>query len=103
MNARPNIERKKKYTRWRTYSLLSVYLLMGLHIAHWKIAGSTLAPLEFNEVLYTVHLGIITAGFIFMGMTVIGSLIFGRFFCSWACHILALQDFSVWLLDKIKI
>jgi tetratricopeptide (TPR) repeat protein/polyferredoxin len=103
MDARPNIERKKKYTRWRTYSLLGVYLLMGIHIAHWKIAGTTLAPLEFNEVLYTIHLGIITAGFIFMGMTVIGTLFFGRFFCSWACHILALQDFSAWILEKMNI
>lgn len=103
MNVKANIERKKKYSRWRAFALASVYLLMGIHLVHWKIFGKTLAPLELNEVLYTIHLGIITAGFIFMGVTMIGTIVFGRFFCSWACHILALQDFSEWILLKIKI
>ncbi len=103
MSAKANIERKTRWGKWRAAALASVYLLMGFHIVHWKIYGNTLAPLEFNEVLYSLHLGIITAGFIFMGATIIGTLIFGRFFCSWACHILALQDFSEWLLHKLHI
>ncbi|MCC6384870.1 MAG: tetratricopeptide repeat protein [Bacteroidia bacterium] len=103
MGAVANLERKKRYSRWRAGALISVYVLMGIHIAHWLIAGKTLAPLEFNEVLYTIHLGIITAGFIFMALTVVGTLFLGRFFCSWGCHILALQDFSEWLLAKFKI
>lgn len=94
---------KKNYSKWRLISLCAVYLLMGLHIAHWKIYGKTLAPLEFNEVLHTLHQGIITAGFIFMGATLIGTLIVGRFFCSWMCHIVALQDASAWLLSKLNI
>jgi tetratricopeptide (TPR) repeat protein/NAD-dependent dihydropyrimidine dehydrogenase PreA subunit len=94
---------KTDYGKWRAISLSTVYLLMGLHIAHWKLAGRTLAPLEFNEVLYTVHLGIITAGFIFMGLTMIATLVAGRFFCSWMCHMVALQDASFWLLKKMGI
>lgn len=94
---------KVDYSKWRMFSLALVYLLMGLHIVHWKMAGKTLAPLEFNEVLYTIHQGIITAGFIFMGLTMLATLVAGRFFCSWMCHILALQDASVWLLNKFKI
>ncbi len=103
MTAKANIKRKEKWGKWRAASLTAVYVLMGIHIAHWKMYGNTLAPLEFNEVLYSLHLGIITAGFIFMGLTIIGTLIFGRFFCSWACHILALQDFSEWILLKLRI
>ena len=103
MSAKANLERKKRYSRWRAAALISVYVLMGIHIVHWKMYGNTLAPLELNEVLYTLHLGIITAGFIFMVVTMIGTIIFGRFFCSWACHILALQDFSEWLLNKLHI
>ena len=76
---------------------------MGLHIAHWKIAGRTLAPLELNEVMYTLELGIVTAGFIFMTAAVISSAIFGRFFCSWGCHILALEDLCAWLLARVRI
>ncbi len=95
--------KKKMYSRWRAASLLGVYMLITLHIVHWLISKRTLAPLEFNEVLYSIHLGIITAGFIFMGLTMIGTLIFGRFFCSWGCHILALEDLSAWLLEKFRI
>lgn len=98
-----NTLRLKKYGRWRAAALLSVYILMGIHITHWIIAGQTLAPLELNEVLYTLHLGVITAGFIFMGVVMLGTLIFGRLFCSWACHILALQDLSEWILSKLRI
>jgi Flp pilus assembly protein TadD/polyferredoxin len=76
---------------------------MGLHIAHWRIAGRTLAPLELNEVMYTLELGIVTAGFIFMSVAVLATAIFGRFFCSWGCHILALQDLCAWLLGRIGI
>lgn len=94
---------KKNISRWRAFSLLAVYILIAIHITHWYIARKTLAPLEFNEVLYSIHLGIITAGLIFMSMTIVGTLIFGRFFCSWGCHILALQDLSAWILSKFKI
>jgi len=77
--------------------------LIGLHIAHWIVVGSTLAPLELNEVMYTLELGIVTAGFLFMLWLVVGTAIFGRFFCSWGCHILALQDLCAWLLGKVGI
>lgn len=89
------------YSRWRAASLTAVYGLMGLHVAHWWLSGRTLAPLEFNEVLHTVHLGIVTAGFLFMAATVVGTAIVGRFFCGWGCHILALEDLSTWLLGRV--
>jgi len=95
--------RKRRFARWRALSLSLVYVVFGVHIAHWKITGKTLAPLELNEVMYTLELGIITAGFIFMCMLVVGSLLFGRFFCSWACHIMVLQELCAWLLRKMHI
>ncbi len=94
---------RRNYARWRALSLSLVYLVFAAHIIHWKITGKTLAPLELNEVMYTLELGIITAGFIFMGLLVLGTLMFGRFFCSWACHIMVLQDVCAWLLGKIGI
>jgi tetratricopeptide (TPR) repeat protein/NAD-dependent dihydropyrimidine dehydrogenase PreA subunit len=89
--------------RWRAFTLALVYILMGVHIAHWKINGTTLAPLELNEVMYTIELGVVTAGFLFMLVAAIATTIFGRFFCSWACHILALEDLCAWLLEKLRI
>lgn len=94
---------RSRYARWRAATLASVYFLMAIHIVHWKLAGKSMAPLEFNEVMYTAELGIVTAGFLFMLGAVVATAIFGRFFCSWGCHILALQDLCSWLLKKLHI
>ncbi len=94
---------RRNYARWRALSLSLVYVVFAAHIIHWKITGKTLAPLELNEVMYTLELGIVTAGFLFMCFLVVGTLIFGRFFCSWACHIIVLQDLCAWMLRKLGI
>ena len=94
---------RRRYPRWRALSLSLVYVVFAIHIVHWKLTGKTLAPLELNEVMYTLELGIITAGFLFMCLLVLGTLIFGRFFCSWACHIMVLQELCAWCLRRIGI
>jgi len=95
--------RPGRYGRWRAGTLILVHVLMVLHFVHWRIAGRTLAPLEFSEGMITLELGIITAGFLFMLLAVLSAVIFGRFFCSWGCHILALEDLCAWLLKKVGI
>ncbi len=94
---------RRNFARWRALSLSLVYVVFAAHIIHWKITGKTLAPLELNEVMYTLELGIITAGFLFMCFLALGTAIFGRFFCSWACHIMVLQDLCAWILRKLRI
>jgi len=78
-------------------------VLFAVHILHWKLAGKTLAPLEFNEVMYTLELGVLTAGFLLMALAVVSTAVFGRFFCSWGCHILALQDLCQWILKRLRL
>ncbi|MCH8967185.1 MAG: 4Fe-4S binding protein [Planctomycetes bacterium] len=95
--------RRRNYGVWRAVTLSVVYILMVAHFVHWKLAGRTLAPLEFSEVMHTIELGIVTAGFVFMCVAVLSTLVFGRFFCSWGCHILALQDLCKWLLRRVGI
>jgi len=99
----PPRARPLKYSRWRAMTLTSVYVLFGVHIAHWKLNGSTLAPLELNEVMYTLEAGVVTAGFLLMATLFLATAFVGRFFCSWACHILALEDLCAWLLGKAGI
>ncbi len=93
----------RRYSRWRAATLIGLYLAITAHFVHWKLAGRTLAPLELNEIMYTLELGIVTAGFLFMVVAFASAAIFGRFFCSWGCHILALEDGSAWILKKLKI
>ncbi|MBZ0111449.1 MAG: tetratricopeptide repeat protein [Thermoanaerobaculia bacterium] len=92
-----------RYGRWRAASLLLIHILIVAHFVHWKMRGRTLAPLELNEVMYTLEVGIVTAGFLFMLTAATATAVFGRFFCSWGCHMLALQDLSRWLLSKLGI
>jgi len=99
----PPVARPLKYSKWRAAALASVYLLFGLHIAHWKLNGSTLAPLELNELMYTLEAGVVTAGFLLMATLILATAFVGRFFCSWACHIMALEDLCSWLLKKVRI
>ena len=91
------------FARWRLGTLVGVHVLFIAHFVHWKLKGRTLAPLEFNEVMYTIHQGIVTAGFVLMALVMVATLVFGRFFCSWGCHILALQDAAGWIMDKLRI
>ncbi len=95
--------RRRNYGYWRAVTLSLVYVLMVAHFVHWRLSGRTLAPLEFSEVMHTIELGIVTAGFVFMCVAVLSTLLFGRFFCSWGCHILALQDLCRWLLGRVGI
>lgn len=83
--------------------LIGVHVLIAAHFVHWRLAGRTLAPLELNEVMHTLELGIVTAGFVFMALALTSVFIFGRFFCSWGCHILALQDLSHWMLGRFGV
>ena len=62
--------------------------------------GETITPIEPSEAMYTLQSGAINAGFIFFTLAILATLIFGRFVCGWGCHILALQDFCAWLLNK---
>ncbi|MFO1012085.1 MAG: tetratricopeptide repeat protein [Planctomycetota bacterium] len=95
--------RPKSYGRRRAIILASTFLIIVFHVLHWKWNGRTLAPLELNEAMYTFELGIVTAGFLMFAVLTLATLVFGRFFCAWGCHILALEDLCAWLLGKLKL
>lgn len=102
MSAKAKI-RPSKAGRRRAWVLLGVHLLIALHVAHWVSSGRTLSPLEPSEAMEFSKHGIINAGFVFFALTVASTLVLGRWFCGWACHLVALQDGSRWLLGKLGI
>ncbi|MGL4512354.1 MAG: 4Fe-4S binding protein [Lacipirellulaceae bacterium] len=90
-------------TKWRAASLVGVHVAAAAHLLHWQLAGRTLAPVEPSEMFDTLHLGVVTVGFVFTVGVVLATALVGRFFCGWGCHILALQDLSAWLLGKVGV
>jgi tetratricopeptide (TPR) repeat protein/ferredoxin len=83
--------------------LVGVHALIALHITHSLIAGRTLSPVEPSEAMYTLELGYLNCGFVFFAVALAGTLIFGRFFCGWGCHIVALQDACAWIMKKLGV
>ncbi len=93
--------RPSKAGKWRALSLLLVHALVAVHIAHWMREGSTFTPLEPSEAMEFCKDGVLNAGLIFFGLTIASTFLLGRWFCGWACHIVALQDLCRWLLLKL--
>ena len=46
---------------------------------------------------------IINTGVVFFALTILSTMVLGRWFCGWACHLVALQDACRWLLLKVGI
>lgn len=95
--------RPSRSTRWRFAVLFAVQGVIILHIVQWLWSGRTLSPVEPSEAMATVKDGIINAGTVFFALALLSTVIFGRFFCGWGCHVLLLQDGCGWLLKKVGI
>ncbi|MEM7453010.1 MAG: 4Fe-4S binding protein [Planctomycetota bacterium] len=96
---------KKKTGRGhiRAMVLIGVHVIILIHISHYLMSGRTVSPVEPSEAMYTIELGKVNAGAIFFAAAILSTAVFGRFFCGWACHIVALQDLCSYLLRKIGI
>jgi tetratricopeptide (TPR) repeat protein/ferredoxin len=95
--------RRSRRARLRAISLIGAHVAIDVHILHWKLFKTTLTPLEPSEIIQTFGQGLVNAGAILFVLATFATLIFGRFFCGWGCHVLALQDLCSWLLAKVGI
>ncbi|MCU0867040.1 MAG: 4Fe-4S binding protein [Planctomycetes bacterium] len=87
-------------SRRRFWVLVLVHVLIGAHIVHWLVTGSSLTPMEPSEAQQTLTEGKINAGFVLFLILITSTLVVGRFFCGWACHVVALQDLAAHWLAK---
>jgi len=78
-------------------------MLMIAHLVQWAITGSTVSPVEPSESMEAVKNGVVNAGAIFFGVTLLATLVLGRWFCGWACHLVMLQDLCGWFMRRIGI
>ncbi|HYE61411.1 MAG TPA: tetratricopeptide repeat protein [Phycisphaerales bacterium] len=95
--------KKSKVSKWRAGVLIGVHVLMIAHIIQWLIQGRTIAPVEPSEAMYALELGRLNAGFIFFCAALLATFIFGRFFCGWACHVVALQDLCAHWMNRMGV
>lgn len=89
--------------KWRAAVLIGVHVLMAIHIIQWLVTGLTVSPVEPSESMHTLRDGVVNAGFVFFVLAILSTLIFGRFFCGWGCHIVAVQDLAAWIMMKLGV
>jgi len=94
---------RTKIARWRAAVLITVNLLMIAHLIQWLIVGMTISPIEPSETMETLEVGVVNAGAIFFLVAIISTILLGRFFCGWLCHVVALQDLCAWMMTSIGI
>jgi len=88
--------------RLRVTCLIFVHILILFHIYYF--GSDTIGSIDFQEFFHSfLKLGIINAGVILVFLAFLTTLIFGRFFCGWACHFGAIQEFSYYILKKLQI
>lgn len=89
--------------RWRLLTLALVHLLIAAHIVHWKLTGISLSSIQLSDAGRFASEGVATAALFFFAILLVSTLLFGRFFCSWGCHMLALQEACRLLLGRVGV
>jgi ferredoxin-type protein NapH len=92
--------KRSRMGRRRALVLGLVHVAIVLHVTHWLLRGRTVSPVEPSESMRTLELGELNAGFVFFVLAIVSTALFGRFFCGWGCHVVALQDLCAWLMKK---
>ena len=98
--AAPSKKPRSRMGKWRALVLLLVHVLIIIHVIHWKVSGSSVSPIEPSEAIEFSKNGVVNAGLIFFLIALASTMLFGRWFCGWACHLVALQDACGWLMKK---
>ena len=95
--------RRSKSGKRRAIVLAIVQVLIIAHVIQWYITGKTSTPIEPSEAMEFGKQGVINAGLIFFAVALLSTLVFGRWFCGWGCHIVMLQDLCGWIMKKLGV
>ena len=93
--------RRSRAGRYRAIVLGVIQLLIIAHVIKWLITGVTTTPVEPSEAIAFSEQGVINAGLIMFLIAMASTVLLGRWFCGWACHVVLLQDGCSWLLKRM--
>lgn len=103
-------KRNNKMSRRRAVVLVLIQLAIIAHVVIWALSrkygwfgGATITPIEPSESMEFSKYGVINAGLIFFVLALLSTMILGRWFCGWGCHVVMLQDFCLWIMRRFRI
>ena len=89
-----------KVVKLRIIVLVLLHVLILTHIYYF--GSDVIGSIDFQEFFHAfVKHGVLNSGGILVLIAFMTTLVFGRFFCGWACHFGAIQELCWWLLDKM--
>ena len=105
---RPQQIKPSRSGKRRAIVLAAVQIVIAAHIVLWLLSkkygwfsgGETLTPVEPSESMEFTKYGLVNAGLIFFTLALLSTLVLGRWFCGWGCHIVMLQDLCGWFMKK---
>ncbi|MED5476216.1 MAG: 4Fe-4S binding protein [Candidatus Neomarinimicrobiota bacterium] len=87
---------------YRVFSLILIHIFILFHVL--GLGQNHIGSIDFQEFFHSfLKIGKINAGVILVFLALFSTLVFGRFFCGWACHFGAVQEFSWFILQKLNI
>ena len=95
--------RRSKSGKRRAIVLAVVQVLLLAHVVQWMITGRTTTPIEPSEAMAFGQEGVINVGLIFFVLALLSTLVLGRWFCGWGCHLVMLQDLCGWIMKKFGV
>jgi polyferredoxin len=102
--------RRSRSGRRRAVVLATVQALIIAHVVLWLLsrrlgwfAGYTTTPIEPSESMEFFKHGIVNAGAVFFAVALLSTLVLGRWFCGWGCHLVMLQDLCGWIMKKLGV
>ncbi len=102
--------RRSKSGRRRAIVLAAVQGLMIAHVVLWLLSrkygwwgGRTTTPVEPSESMEFFKNGVVNAGLIFFAIALLTTLVLGRWFCGWGCHLVMLQDLCAWIMKRLGV
>lgn len=103
-------KRNNKMSRRRAVVLVLIQLAIIAHVVIWALSrkygwfgGATITPIEPSESMEFSKYGVVNAGLIFFVLALLSTMILGRWFCGWGCHVVMLQDFCLWIMKRFRI
>ena len=93
-----------KLNTWRIAALTILNVLIFLHAYAWFLWGfRAFGHSDPREIFVMMGTGAVGVGAIIMIVAVISTLLGGRVFCGWACHMGAWQEVALWVQTKLRL